>query len=982
MVYEHGPQTISGSLTDNDMIPGGRGGVSGASGIDAGTRDADGNIVVSGKYGQLTIHPDGTYEYAVDSANPQVKALYASNTPGSESLRDTFDYTLTSDGGDDAAALNIDIIPDKLLIGSSGDDGIDKLDGGGGSDILVADPGGVGFTTSYQDYNLAVIMDTSGSMNDNGFTAAKLALAGLVQQYANYEGRVNLGIIGFANGVSYRFADNDLKAEDLRTWTDGKHNSSIATLKIGDSAVTVGVDGAGQLLTDTGAYSFRFMNSILEYRAGTGAWTPAKDVTWTGGDLIGKILNMKASDGTNYEAALNTAHGWFSEQAADPAYAAYKNAAYFITDGEPTHYYRDYTTKDGVTLAAPPDFAGVYNRYAQAGTGSTGLTSNNDFRYPEVYFDAEGHILPDASGAAYRISNAGFFQQAGKTGTWSALPGTNSVYAGSGFSAGEQDYANAKGAYDALVKSAGGKIDVSAIGINIGGEALKFLDQLDNTGGAQSISSAGDLQAALAAASLLADPEGVGNDAVNAGAGGDALVFGDALNADFLLDPGHDWFKGEGHAAWTPGSDLSDGASLSIVQAYLAQTLHGGDVHAVSADEMQSFIRTNADLLGQSDTVTGPDGLPRGGSDLLTGGTGSDTIYGQGGDDTIHGGDGDDVLHGGTGNDLLYGDGGNDTISGDAGNDTIFAGDGDNLIFTGSGDNVVHLGGGANIVHLGEGDNIVHGGDGKGVFVMDQAAIQSGRTVINDFSGGDTLDFRHLDYMDTLLANLHRAEDDLDETTHAVVFESDYHNVHLKALFAGDQLTLVLSEGLSTQSVELNAGHGYTGFEIDPYADAGEVGDFLHNIIACGGEDHMFFDRAADYVLSDGSTEAALASVAGGAEDDAGDDRPFTVIHDFSGGDVLDFKEEDKLDSLLEKLHKVDGEGEGNSFAAEDGAMSLKAVFSEDRLTLTLHNAADDTADRTVEIHADPCYTGLDNGQDFDTETATRFLQSITQSGG
>jgi hypothetical protein len=234
-----------------------------------------------------------------------------------------------------------------------------------------------------------------------------------------------------------------------------------------------------------------------------------------------------------------------------------------------------------------------------------------------------------------------------------------------------------------------------------------------------------------------------------------------------------------------------------------------------------------------------------------------------------------------------------------------------------------------------------------------------------------------------MLANLHRAEDDLDEEQHAVVFESEYRDVHLKAMFSGDQLTLVLSDGLRTQNVELHAGHGYTGFEIDPYADPGEIGGFLHNIIACGGEDHMFFDRAADYVLSDGSTEAALASVAGGAEDDLSDNRlPFTVIHDFSGGDVLDFKQEDKLDSLLEKLHKVDGEGEGNAFAAEHGTMSLKAVFSDDRLTLTLRDSADDTADRTVEIHADSCYTGLDDGQDFDTETATKFLQSITQSGG
>jgi VCBS repeat-containing protein len=977
VVHEHGRQTIRGSLTDNDMIPEGKGGVSEASGIGPGIRDASGNIVVTGRYGRLTIHDDGSYDYDVDGDNLAVQTLYASNVPGSESLSDTFTYTLTGDGGSDAAELKIDIIPDKLLIGTSGDDGSDRLDGGVGSDVLVADPGGVGFTTSYPDYNLAVIMDTSGSMKDNGFEAAKLALAGLVTQYANYEGRVNLSIIGFANGVSYNFADNDLNAEDMQTWTDGKHNNSIGTLKIGDALVTVGVDGKGNLIADNTAFSFRFNDDILEYRSGAaGGWTPAKGMTWTGGDMVAKVLGMQAADGTNYEAALNTANAWYAAQTADPAYAGYKNTAYFITDGEPTHYYRDYTTADGVTLSAPPSYAGVYNRYA------TGGTSNTDFRYPEVYFDKGGEILPDASGAAYRINDAGIFQKITQGGKWSDLPGTKSVYAGSGWEAGDAEYGNSRDAYDSLLKSLDGKIDVNVIGINIGGQALEFLHQLDNTGGAQSISSAGDLQAALAAASPIADPEGVGNDSVDAGAGGDALIFGDAVNADFLLDPDHDWFKGEGHAAWTPGSDLSDGSSLSIVQAYLAQTLHSGDAQAVLPDEIRDFIRDNAELLGQSDTVTGPDGLPRGGSDLLRGGDGNDTVFGQGGDDTIYGGAGDDVLHGGTGNDLIYGGAGNDTIYGDAGNDTIFGGEGRNVIHTGDGDNVVHLGDGSNVVHIGEGENVIFGGGGQDVFVMEHEPVQSGKTVIQDFAGGDVVDFRNLDGMDSLISRLQRV-DGVDEEHHAIVFESHYNNIHFQAMFGGDQLTLVLTEGLNSRSVEIHADSGYTGFEIDPYAEGGEVAGLLHQVVACGGEDHMIYDMPTDYTLNDGSADTVLAGAASSAADALDDSRlSHRVIDDFSGGDVLDFKQGEDLEGLLSNLRKVESGDDGNAFAAQDGDVGLKAVFSEDRLVLTLSNSADDSAGRTVEIHSDPLYTGLDNGQDFDTEAAVKFLQSITQQGG
>ncbi|MDR3176001.1 MAG: VCBS domain-containing protein, partial [Desulfovibrio sp.] len=977
-VYEHGAQIIKGDLKNNDKIPAGdQASVTAVDG--SGGPNADGDIVVVGKYGTLTVRGDGAYEYAVDTDNAQVKALYASNAPGGESLKESFSYTLTGTGGSDTASLDIDIIPDKLLIGSSGSDHVDKLSGGVGDDVLVADPGGAGFTTSYPDYNMAVIMDTSDSMKDNGFVSAKLALAGLVEQYANYEGKVNLSIIGFANGISYNFADANLDAGDLQTWTDGKHPNSIATLKIGGDTVTVGVDKTGAILADDSAYKFRFNGDILEYQPHAGgAWTPAAGVTWTGGDMIANVLGMKAADGTNYEAGFNTAHAWFASQGANPEYAGYGNVAYFITDGEPTHFYRDYTTSGGVTLAAPPTFAGVYNRYDSGGE------SNKDFRYPEVYYNAKGEILTDASGAAYRINASGVFQSAGKNGHWSDLPGNNAVYAGTGWTAGDAEYGNSKDACDSLLKSLGGDLDLKVIGINISGVPLHFLNQLDNTGGAQSIASAAELQAALAAASPVADADVVGNDTVYAGDGGDALIFGDALNADFLLDTGNPWFTEPGHAPWTPGSDLAPGASLSIVRSYLAQTLHGGDETAVNKDEIGAFIKDNADRFGESDTVLGPDGLPRGGADLLRGGTGNDTIYGQGGNDTIDGGDGDNLLKGGGGDDRIRGGAGNDTIYGDSGNDTIDGGGGSDVIYTGGGDNVVNTAGWKNVVHVGSGDNIINSGGSGDVFVMDADAIGSGKTVINGFSGDDILDFRNLACADNLLADLHLVEDPAagEGTT---VFEGDYGNVSLKAYLSGEQLKLVLADGQNSQTIEINADADNAGFGISPDAGAGALGSLLHKIIVGPGEDSSLFDKGEAGAIFSGMNESALAAGDGDENASAGNSLPHKVISDFSGSDVLDdFKHVENLDTLLANLQKDDGQSDAKSaaFSSENGDVSLKAVFSDDKLTLTLHDANSEDSPQTVEIRSDPCYTGLDASQDFDTEAAIKFLQSVMQNGG
>ncbi|MEQ5821851.1 VCBS domain-containing protein, partial [Halomonas sp. SCS19] len=64
-----------------------------ASGNSAST--VDGNLVIEGQYGTLTIASDGSYSYALDNTNPTVQGL-----DGDEKATEVFTYTLTDSDND------------------------------------------------------------------------------------------------------------------------------------------------------------------------------------------------------------------------------------------------------------------------------------------------------------------------------------------------------------------------------------------------------------------------------------------------------------------------------------------------------------------------------------------------------------------------------------------------------------------------------------------------------------------------------------------------------------------------------------------------------------------------------------------------------------------------------------------------------------------------------------------------------------------
>ena len=213
----------------------------------------------------------------------------------------------------------------------------------------------------------------------------------------------------------------------------------------------------------------------------------------------------------------------------------------------------------------------------------------------------------------------------------------------------QDGYVKAVTAYQGLVSAIPG-LTVESIGIQLPAELPKpdwweedypagfpktpeaLLDSLTTGGEAINVTNISQLEGTFTAFIDKVISEGTvtpaADDVILGGRGND-MLFGDALNADYLLGGGYTW---EGKEKYIQGS------SWDIIQAYLAATLGYPPTEA----DITKFISQNADKLGLTDSITDDTGSVRGGNDTLLGGSGDDIIYGQGGDDLLFG-DGSDT---------------------------------------------------------------------------------------------------------------------------------------------------------------------------------------------------------------------------------------------------------------------------------------------------------------------------------------------------
>ncbi|MEB5776029.1 Ig-like domain-containing protein [Aeromonas caviae] len=560
-----------------------------------------------------------------------------------------------------------------FMVKPANPNGDNTVDGGGGDDVLLGDIGGI--KTSVEpgkNYNVALIVDTSGSMKyglngsqnpssgQDRMTLTINALKVLANQLASHDGVVNVTLIGFAGSAS-----NMLKIEDL-------NSANLQT-------------------------------------------------------LINKITTLSANGATNYEDAFIKATEWFNTKPGSGTGLKFENLTYFLTDGDPTVHNGDSssggTTNDADMQKAIDAFASLSGLSEVKAIGiGTGVTEGNLKYFDNTQVTGAGsqygqsQILNDfssnngvwranswgkagdSSGTVVRNDNQ--IELTDKAGSGASIftSATLAVVAGNGirfdlstdsdFSSGDSfsvqlqrwngstwvnvgSALNTTGTIDSGPLAAGdyryvftlSDIDDSwgwGWGWGWGWDntsATLLIDNLSKVtdyppiGQPDIITKAEDLQAVLVGGSVTNTPAEVGSDTVNGGAGND-ILFGDAINTDYLP-----W-----GAAGNPAkpTDWVNGKGLDGLTQFL--TLKNG--YAPSTVELYEYIKDNA----KSFDVAGDT---RGGHDKLYGGLGDDILFGQGGNDELSGDAGNDTLYGGTGNDILSGGLGNDILMGDAGADTF-----------------------------------------------------------------------------------------------------------------------------------------------------------------------------------------------------------------------------------------------------------------------------------------------------------------------
>ncbi|WP_421205700.1 type I secretion C-terminal target domain-containing protein, partial [Aeromonas enteropelogenes] len=551
------------------------------------------------------------------------------------------------------------------------------VEGGRGDDVLLGDIGGI--KTSVEpgkNYNIALIIDTSGSMKwgldgsqypaagKDRMTLTIAALKVLANQLADHDGVVNVTLIGFHEWASSLLTINDLSKSNVQSFID-------------------------------------------------------------------KVSSLSAGGATNYEDAFIKATQWFNSKPGSSSELKFENVTYFLTDGDPTAYNGNRNASESDAMQKAIDaFMPLANQSEVKAIGiGTGVTGDNlkyfdntqvagpgdQYGKTELLNDFSNNTgnwnvstwskTGDSSGSVGRYS--GWLALTDRDGNGTSVFTSDKLTVAAGIQTGFSFFLSKGGDLDSgdtfsvqlqrwngsswvNVGSAITNDGIIQSGPLVSGDyryiftindvqrywgddstATLWIDNLSKVtyppiGQPDIITKAEDLQAVLVGGSTTNTPAEVGSDILNGGAGND-ILFGDAINTDHLP-----WGSTGNPAKPT---DWVDGKGLDGLTQFL--TLKNG--YAPSSIELYEYIRDNA----KSFDV---DGDTRGSNDELHGGLGDDVLFGQAGDDLLYGEEGTDILYGGTGNDKLDGGAGNDRLLGGLGSDILIGGEGADTFVWNKGD--------------------------------------------------------------------------------------------------------------------------------------------------------------------------------------------------------------------------------------------------------------------------------------------------------
>ncbi|MFG3502272.1 beta strand repeat-containing protein [Pseudomonas sp. NPDC047963] len=563
----------------------------------------------------------------------------------------TVSATATEASNEDQASasltLPVTVHPANIIqIGEAGNSNGDNIiNGGSGNDVLLGDTGGT--LTTIQpatNYNVALLVDVSGSMSSERMTLMKDALRAFTSQLAGHDGKVNITLISFATGATQvlTISDFDSAAEvsQLHTainnlsangytnyeaafnaatsWLNTHQSSGFQNLTylLTDGDPTAYVNDFGQNIAPSGsttalAFSnaldgFTQLNGISQVHAigiGTGINDSYLKYFDNSHVLASSTIGFDGVSLTNFNGNAST-NGW---SYTGDGTASRTNNALQITD----------TDQPGSTIVTSATYS-LTNNQAGHGFGfdlSMALAGDNSFTWQLQKQSSSGWVDVQGSSGTYTGSAQGAIAAA----------------------------ADGAGSYRFIFMLTDGAVDGSTATVRIDNVVRYEHVYTANEGAVDIVNNAADLQAALNGGSSSNSLVSIGNDTVTGGSGHD-IIFGDVINTDNLPWAENNLIK----------PDLPNGSGVAALEKLLEMK----NGVAPTDSDLYGYIRANHEQFNVA-------GDTRGGNDILNGGAGNDILYGQSGNDILFGGAGDDILYGGTGADRFAwqkGDTGKDVI--------------------------------------------------------------------------------------------------------------------------------------------------------------------------------------------------------------------------------------------------------------------------------------------------------------------------------
>ena len=632
------------------------------------TLDKDGNWTME-QYEQFRVPGDG-------QESNQFELVFKTEDADGDMASTTVNVPL--EVVDQTPGLDTSIGNDADTIVITGGDGV-------AGTVAAGDSGGVDVITNVQpgqDYNISIMLDLSGSMNDDGsgFDGSKLAMAKsalttfINETLAKHDGAINLQLVTFSG-----------TAEEKGTW---------------------------ELLSSTNAEAEDYNQAQIT-------------------SIVNTLSGLRASGGTNYEAALKMAKDWFNDAPSEGGVFGNggENLAFFITDGQPTLYgngnqgdgnHSDNNTVTHALTAAQQlqtanggvniNAIGIGEALEGHGkdildlidnttaSGETTPTSTYWYEEPSGYVmgfpygwewhDGERHGL--AEGNADLVYTTDGLKAALVGG--SEITSTDLADAGNDTITAEDsdssviiygDVMNTDRLRYELVQTKAIALALVAAGIDYGSgsEVFQWLEDAANAGTLKGTKFEGWTHAdtvdymlrhaeelgyetrvdddgtfyLVTADGTVLDMDGkeatVGLDSLTGRGGGNDFIIGSQADDVIYGQEGNDLLVGDAP------SESGEGSTVGSIEGTTVAS-----IKEMKSDDLDAFI----------DSVENPDAD---GNDQLFGGVGNDVLLGMGGDDYLDGGAGEDAIFGGAGNDIIVYDSNDYLVSGGSGIDFMVSDD-------------------------------------------------------------------------------------------------------------------------------------------------------------------------------------------------------------------------------------------------------------------------------------------------------------------